>query len=75
MNDDASDSYVIADALLSNDGAAEQYTANISCAGQVNGAISFNGSSDRVMVPKESVGELDYLRACAKRHSSKVFPA
>ena len=49
MYDDASDSYVIADALLSNDGSAEQYTADISCAGQVNSAISFNGSSGRTV--------------------------
>ena len=52
MNDDASDSYAIADALLGNDGTAEQYTEDISCAAQVNSAISFNGSSDRVTVPR-----------------------
>ncbi|MCX7048630.1 MAG: hypothetical protein NTX50_24480 [Candidatus Sumerlaeota bacterium] len=46
----ASGIYAIADALLNNDGSAERRTGNISCTGRVNGAISFNGSTDCVTV-------------------------
>jgi hypothetical protein len=48
MDDNAADTLVFDSSYYGNDGIAGQNTANITTAGKVNDALSFNGSSDMI---------------------------
>jgi hypothetical protein len=46
MNDDAATKVVVDSSANGNDGTAQQNTEDINVTGKINGALSFNGTSD-----------------------------
>lgn len=58
-NDDAASTVVVDNRLAGNNGTAQQNTEDINVAGKINGALSFNGSTDYINCGTDSSLDID----------------
>jgi hypothetical protein len=77
MNDNAASTAVI-DSMGNSNGTANQNTANMTAAGQINSALNFNGTSDKVTLPTGCLGEDSFtlafwIKPNTPANSSRIF--
>jgi hypothetical protein len=54
MNDDAATKVIVDSSANNNDGVSIQNTEDINVTGKINGALAFNGTSDKITIPDDA---------------------